>query len=316
MYHKTDRLYNKKWGVFSHYLYSLQNNPQHPASLGSAETSWKECVDKLDVKLLAKQLSDIGAGYFFITLMQGSKFFCAPNDTFNKVSGYKPGEACSLRDIPRELYEALSIYGIDLYLYYTGDGPHIDPVAGPEFGLVYPIPSDTWPPVNNIPEDFLMRWAEVLREYSLRYDKMVNGWWIDGCYSSFGYDEARLKTLADAARAGNPDSLVALNNGVTERVMPYSQSDDFTCGEMIDFVDIPDERFLNGKQWHILAPLGVDKNVYGGWCRPGTRRTGDYMREYVRKVNEHGGVITVDVLLRRDGTIDPEQLEVLSHINR
>jgi hypothetical protein len=314
MTHKTDCLFEKKWGVFTHYLYSCQNNPLQAASMGSIETTWEECVNQLDVNLLASQLASIEAGYLFITLMQGSKHLCSPNKTFNAISGCKPGEACSTRDIPNELYEVLRVYGIDLYLYYTGDGPHTDPIVGSKFGLTFPITFDVWPPIDNIPLDFLNKWADVLREYSIHYGKKVKGWWIDGCYTGFGYDEPRLKILANAARAGNPDSLVSLNMGVSECVMPYTPNNDFTCGEMNDFVDIPDARFLNGEQWHVLAPLGVDNN--GGWCRPGVKRSGEYMRDYIKKVNERGGVVTIDVLLRRDGSIDPEQLETLRKINQ
>jgi len=38
-----DRFYNRKWGVFNHYLYVLQNDPTCPNSYGK-QTDW----DKLD----------------------------------------------------------------------------------------------------------------------------------------------------------------------------------------------------------------------------------------------------------------------------
>ncbi|MHC1694798.1 MAG: hypothetical protein AB9835_05935 [Eubacteriales bacterium] len=308
--HKTDILMNKKWGVFTHYLYTCQNNPSHPASGGHVETSWNECVNNLDVKLLASQLADAGAGYFVFTLMQGTRYMCAPNAAYDEISGYKPGEACSLRDLPEELYAALSPYGIDLYLYYTGDGPHFDPIAGPRFGFVEPR--------QNVSMDFVERWSRVLAEYSTRYGSKVKGWWIDGCYTFFGYNEQLLKPLADAARAGNPDSLVSLNLGVEARVSPYTSLEDFTCGEMNDFTDIPDSRFINGEQWHTLAPLGksADDSPWNAWNRPGIKRSADYISDYVRRVNDKGGVVTVDVLLKRDGSLDAEQLEVLKAIDK
>jgi hypothetical protein len=100
-------------------------------------------------------------------------------------------------------------------------------------------------------------------------------------------------------------------------VRKYSAHDDYTCGEMNDFVDLPDGRFSDGAQWHTLAPLGVspDGSEWGAWCKPGIKRSADYMRDYVRKVNAVGGVVTIDVALYRDGHIDPEQRRLLSHLN-
>lgn len=309
MAHKTDRLYEKKWGVFTHFLEGCQNNPDRATNMGAGRTDWNLCVDGLDVKKIADQLAEVNAGYYFITLMQGSRFFCAPNEAFNRISGYRPGEACSRRDLIAELSAALEARGIDLYLYYTGDGPYMDSVAGPAFGFVEPR--------KDVSTDFLEKWAEVLREYSLRYGKKVSGWWIDGCYPFFGYDEPKLKILADAARAGNAESLVALNCGVLKRVSSYSASDDFTTGEMNDFVDIPDARFVGGEQWHTLIPLGVspDGTEWNGWCQPGVKCPADKLRDYVSRVNEKGGVVTIDVCLYRDGTIDPDQLEALKGLS-
>lgn len=60
--------------------------------------------------------------------MHGKRYMCSPNSTYDKIGELNPGEACSVRDLPMDLYKALSKYGIDLYLYYTGDGPHKDEV--------------------------------------------------------------------------------------------------------------------------------------------------------------------------------------------
>ena len=56
-----DHFASRKWGVFTHYISVLQNNPSMPQSLGR-ETTWNECTADLDVKKLAKTLHDVGAG--------------------------------------------------------------------------------------------------------------------------------------------------------------------------------------------------------------------------------------------------------------
>ena len=305
MSHKTDWFYNKKWGVFIHLLDATQNNPNRAANMGAGKTDWSEYIDSLDADLIAGQIAEANAGYLCLTVMQRSKNMLAPNETFNRITGYKTGEACAKRDFIDDMYKALNKHGIDLLLYYTGDGPLDDPQAGKAFG--YTSQND------KVPMEFVQKWADVVREYSIRYGSKVKAWWADGCYSFIGYDEPRLKIMAEALRAGNPDALVALNRGVEARVSAYSEHDDFTTGEMNDFTDLPDSRFISGAQWHTLSFLGVppDGNIYNGWCQPGVKYTGEYMRDYITKVHERGGVVTIDVCMFRDGRIDKDQMNVL-----
>ena len=54
-----DKFYSYHWGVFNHFLYVLQNNPNLPNSRGRV-TSWDELVNEFDAKALARQLNEIG----------------------------------------------------------------------------------------------------------------------------------------------------------------------------------------------------------------------------------------------------------------
>ena len=302
---------DQKWGLFTHYLYGTVNLPSSSRNMGRGETSWDECVSELDTEKLAEAVASTGARYLFFTLMQGEKYMCAPNETFDRITGYQSGEACATRDLVNDLYDSLHRRGVSLCLYYTGDGPYKDAAqAGPRMGYVEPRQDGVTP-------QFVANWSDVLREYAIRYGKKVKAWWLDGFYTYFRYTEKTLKPFYTAIKAGNADALVAFNNGVKQRVSYYTRLDDFTCGEMNDFVDVPDERFINGVQWHTLAPLGLsrDGREWGSWCRPGCKRDAAYMRDYIRRVNDCGGVVTVDVCLNRDGSLDPQQLELLQTLN-
>ncbi|MCL2814791.1 MAG: hypothetical protein FWD23_09350 [Oscillospiraceae bacterium] len=305
MAHKTDWFHDKKWGMFIHLLDGVQNNPGRAANMGKGKTDWSGYIDSLDADFIASQIAEVNAGYLCLTIMQRSKYMLAPNTTYDRITGYKPGEACAKRDFIEDIYSALNKRGIDLLLYFTGDGPLDDPQAGGSFGYVSQN--------DKVSAEFVSKWAGVVEEYSKKYGAKVRGWWADGCYAFIGYDEEKLKIMADALRAGNRDALVALNLGVEKRVSAYSVSDDFTTGEMNDFTDLPDSRFIGGAQWHTLSFLGVppDGNIYNGWCQPGTKYTGAYMRDYITKVNGRGGVVTVDVCMFRDGHIDEDQMNVL-----
>lgn len=111
--------------------------------------------------------------------------------------------------------------------------------------------------------------------------------------------------MADALRAGYPDRIIAFNPGVEDRVRAYSIHEDFTCGEQNSFFDIPISRFIDGKQWHILSFLGAN------WAQPGTVKDKRQLTDYVYRVTAVGGVVSIDVVLYRDGDLDRSQLEVL-----
>jgi len=185
---------SRRWGVFNHFLCG---NPDGPGALqdGPDLTDWNKRVELFDVERIAKDLHDIGAGYYFITLMQGRKYMCAPNATFDEIAGTKPGEACARRDLILDLSEALAKYDIDLFLYYTGDGPYRDAECGEKFGFLDPR--------KNVSMDFVQKWAAVLEEYAVRYGNRVKGWWIDGCYDFFDYDQEKLTPYYDAVKKGN-----------------------------------------------------------------------------------------------------------------
>ena len=88
----------------------------------------------------------------------------------------------------------------------------------------------------------------------------------------------------------------------------YSRHEDYTCGEQNRFFDMPAERFLNGEQWHILSYMGT------GWGHPGSQYTKRELAEYVFDVTQRGGVVSIDVLLFRDGSLDRSQVEVLKAV--
>jgi hypothetical protein len=294
----TDWFQKAGYGVFVHYLAGLQNNREQIHSLGR-ETSWAECVREFDTERFAETMAEVGAGYVIFTVMQVRREMIAPNETYDRITGYQPGEACATRDLIGDLYQSLSHRNIPLMLYFTGDGPRADPKAAPAFGWQTPV----------TPE-FVGKWTDVAREYSERYGEKVVGWWVDGCYPWIGYDDEKLALFAGALKAGNPNSIVAFNRGVDPRVMSYTPHEDYTCGEQNRFFDMPVSRWLDGEQWHLLSYMGT------GWGHPGSQYTKRELGEYVFDVNQRGGVVSIDVLLFRDGSLDRSQVEMLKAVRQ
>ncbi|MBQ7900651.1 MAG: alpha-L-fucosidase [Clostridia bacterium] len=297
---KTKWFSDKKWGVFVHYLEPLQNGENTPQNSKFQKTSWNDCVNDFDVEHFAKQVHDVGAGYVFFTLCQCTKFLCAPNSTYDAITGYKPGEACSERDLPMELADALAKYDIPLMLYFTGDGPQFDEIAGKAFETINKQKLD-------VDYSFVSKWTDVMREFAVRYGKKVRGWWIDGCFDYIGYSDDLIKLYRDAALAGNEDAIISFNNGVvrmdcsqgeiaqitagaeryldklnlvdkaardgnaaaqkafelsdTPKKYRYSRYEDYTAGEASYFGEIPENAFVDGSRWHALSFLGINTSM-------------------------------------------------------
>ena len=313
-----DRFYQRKWGVFNHLLEQIQNNPDAPHSYGKT-TDWDTLIKGIDTDKIAKTLHEMGAGYYVITVMQGSKHMIAPNATFDRIANTSPGEACSTRDLVLDLLKSLAPYDIDLFLYFTGDGPCRDHREAELFD--FPLP---WG--RPVTKDFVDKWSSVLEEYALRYGDRIKGWWIDGCYrKSLGYTDELLEKYYRACKKGNPDALVALNNGVSKGGLENGcDFEDFLCGERNDFDLIPQQRFYKNSQAHLLAPLGIseENNPFpqtsgaGGWGCFGLKRSKEYLADYVSKVHNAGGVVSIDIGLYRDGSFDQKQVEALTYLGK
>lgn len=294
----TDWFSQARWGIFVHYLWDVQNAGKRPANLGKF-TSWDDCVKEFDTEKFASQIEQTGARYVIFTMMQRTRYLIAPNATYDRLTGYKPGEACSTRDLVEDLYQSLHKRGITLMLYSTGDGPRQDPQAAQ--GLGYG---------GGTPVTFVRNWASVAAEYGQRYGDKVAGYWADGCYTHTGYNEEKWTILANGLRAGNPKRIIALNSPSMQLANSCTLNDDFTTGEVNSFGETSASRWRDGVQWHVLSYLG------GDWCSPGVRYSAEWMADYIRRASYSGGVISVDVLLFRDGSIDAAQLACLKEANR
>ena len=146
--HPTGWLRDARLGVFMHFL------PGDAKSLAK--------VDDFDVPALVRQLKDMGAAYFVVTLGQNSGFFNSPNAVYDQFLGSAAGERCSRRDLPLDLYRALQPEGIRLMLYLPCQTPNQDSRAQRAFGLPEGKKDQ---PIN---EEFARKWAKAIHEWSAR----------------------------------------------------------------------------------------------------------------------------------------------------
>ncbi|HTL16837.1 MAG TPA: alpha-L-fucosidase [Patescibacteria group bacterium] len=289
----ADWFKDAKYGVFMHFL------PPDAKGLALSE--------KFDVEALADQLHQAGAKYLVFTLGQNSGYFNAPNATYDRFTGYSPGEHCARRDLPLALSGALHSRGIKLMLYLPCQVPNEDARAQKAFRL--PEGKGDQP----LSLEFAQKWAEVIQEWSDRYRDKVAGWWFDGGYEHIHFSEAMAQIYAQAAKHGNPHAIVTFNPGV--RVIHYTQAEDYTAGELNEpFDQVPSSRWLAGSQWHALTFLGSN------WGQRNTRYSGEQWARWVRTVAAAGGVVTLDMGPNYDplagpvGSLAAEQVKQLHSI--
>jgi lysophospholipase L1-like esterase len=264
----TDWFKDAGYGVFMHFL--------------PGDAKGLALVNEFDVEALARQLETLGAKYFVITLGQNSGFFNSPNAAYDRFTGYAPGERCSTRDLPLDLYQVLKPKGIKLMLYLPCQTPNQDARAQKAFGL----PEGKRDQPINL--EFAQKWAQVIQEWSDRYGDKVAGWWFDGGYEHIKFNEAIAQVYAKAVKHGNPNAIVTFNPGV--KLVRYTQAEDYTAGELNEPFDVlPASRWVEGSQWHALTYLGSH------WSARDTRYPAEKWAQWVSTAVSKGGVVTLDM---------------------
>jgi Alpha-L-fucosidase len=296
---------NARWGVMTHYLADWQARVHN---LNMSVDEWNRLVDGFDAEGIAKQLESAGAKYYQISIGQNSGYYLSPNATYDRLVGITPSK-CARRDLVADLYEALHKRGIKLMVYLPSGAPGQDKTADAALG---------WSNGPNPNKDFQRKWEQVIREWSERWGKKVAGWWFDGCYfpnTMYRSPEPpNFMSFAAAARAGNPDAIVAFNPGVVYRMLSLTPYEDFTAGEIDKPELVTIRRAAGGKvdgtQIHMLSFLGET------WGRGAPRFTAEQIIGYTKKVLDAGGAVTWDIPVELNGTISQPFLDQLAALRK
>ena len=293
--YRADWLHKAKWGVFVHYL-AEDNLPVR---------DWNNRVSNFDVKGVARQLHLIGARYYVITLGQNSGYYCSPNITYDKYVEINPSK-CSSRDLISDLYKELEPFGIKLMVYLTAGAPSHDKTA---------VSKLEWTNGPERNDEFQNKWEDVIREWSLRWGSKVKGWWFDGCYwpnQMYGLSKPpNFKSFAESARAGNPKSIIAFNQGPIYPIPNPTEYADYTAGEVNDPRGIEcNGQLVSKTQLHVLSFLG------SSWGRGNRQFTDDEVIRTTQNILKCGGAITWDVPILNNGLIADQFAAQLLKLNQ
>jgi hypothetical protein len=299
------------WGIMCHYLAGLPGSGDDAREITAQE--WNAQVDAFRLEEFIDQIASTRARYLLFTVGQNSGHYCAPNETYDELTGIEPSN-CSRRDLIADIADALAPHDVRLMVYTTGGAPDASSAA------------DALGWVNNHQQpghrlaDFQRNWNRILTEWSERWAHRVSGWWVDGCYfaeTMYEFDdEPNWDSLRRALKAGNDDAIVAFNPGVEVPVITQGP-EDYTAGEIAgalpvggwrdgEFRTIPSK--VGDAQYHVLTFLGQM------WRRGTPRFPDDLAVGYTKFVTAHDGAITWDVPIEPSGLIPQAFVEQLQAI--
>jgi len=292
------------YGIFVHYL--VKHNDKNVTS-----EEWNRQTEGFDAEGLARQAHEAGAKWLFITMGQASGHYIAPNAAFDEITGIQPSK-CSKRDLPMALSEALKPYGIRLCLYMPSEAPNC-----PNFGWHYGKNKETGEIYKDRQAEFQLKWEKVITEWSLRYGDRVSAWWVDSCYFADAMynhpDRPNFHSFAAALRAGNPNAMLAFNDGINIPTHTITDEDDYTAGELATALPTAFDRFpicIQSKdnclpisqsplQYHLLCSLGRD---WGHLVKTDDPRFPDgLVSAYTEYILNMGGAMTWEVPVNTKG---------------
>ena len=294
-----------KFGVMTHYLQDWLSRTENK-KINAEE--WNRLVDNFNVDDLAEQVKSVGARYMFFTIGQNSGFYVSPNSTYDKIVAADTSR-CSKRDLIADLGTALHKRGLKFIVYLPSGAPNGDNKAKTAL---------EWKngPYQNI--EFQKKWEAIITEWSHRWKDKIDGWWFDGCYwpnIMYRSESApNFKSFAAAARAGNPNIIVAFNPGVFYRLMSPTPYEDYLAGEINKADSISIKRNYDGKidgvQIQVLCFLGER------WGMGSPRFTNEQIVSYTELLLNSGGAITWDVPIQSNGKIYPPFIEQLKIVGK
>ena len=320
-----------RWGIFVHYLADGASNR---TAVDLPVEEWNRRVDSFDVERFAGCVAAAGAAWVGFTLGQNSGYYCSPNPVYDGFVGRTPSRL-SRRDLLGDLSAALARRGVRTMAYLPSHAPGLDLQAVHALRCTPPWDASAWglrpesldPAARAACDDrvseFQQRWQAVVAHWSQRWGERVSAWWFDGCYHAERMyrhaDAPNFASFAAAARAGNPQALVAMNPGVVLPVRPLAGSDeDYIAGELADHLPVPlqgrwpgapEGHSVDGRQTHYFSFMGT---YWGSGASP---RLPDAMASgWTALATASGAGVTWDIPVAHDGTIAEAILRQLEAI--
>ncbi len=321
-----------KFGLMVHWL-APGPEPEH----GLRETDLNRAVDAFDVDRFMADFRRTGADWLIFTIGQDTGYYASPSEVLDRLAG--PGH-CPQRDLVLDIAKAVKKDGKRFIAYLPGS---VSTPFKKAFGW-------TEEP-GTAQEEFQKRYTPFIAEYSLRFGKLLDGWWFDAPYELPVFHKSRLhaELYLGAARAGNPNAAVAFNDGsiCCGFSTPVVAGQDYIAGETevvfngkIRYGREQDAPLLNLSThtpqpppdclWHALVPIDcmwMHGSRFGDWLNvpfaqppigPGEMEPPVYatadLATVVRDFKSAGGGVTFNVGIFQEGGLGPRTVDQLAEL--
>lgn len=188
----------------------------------------QKALESFDVPAFIKQVTQLKTiSYVMINIHNGhfGSYHNAPHPELQAVLGKKHFPD---RDLFGEVVDSLKSHNLKVLVYFSAPGFDWAGKYVPNAAT-----QDIWD--KYIKSKSMSHWDAVaeliVKFYSDKYGKKIDGWWFDRTKRVDGTltTDAEYRTMARAARSGNPDSILAFHHttGPLNRGTPYC---DYTAG--------------------------------------------------------------------------------------
>lgn len=307
--HRAEWMHQGSFGIMVHWLISPPGNTDEEKA-----EAFNRTVEGFDLEAFIQQFASTGADWLIFTIGQNTGYYCSPNAFLDRVL---PGHT-SRRDLVLEIAQRVKALGKRFIAYLPSEVYGQSKAVQQAFG---------WNPADQ--SIFQQRYQQFIREYAVKFGPLLDGWWFDGCYDWEVFPN-RLYDWQNwfaAARAGNPDAIVAFNDGAfcINKVKPVTPLEDYHAGEVHMLQDgkiklghdqdsplyMPDSRFIDGVQWHALLP--VDSTFEGG---APYHYSDEVLFQWVQECKAVGGAVTLNLPISLEGRIPEATLAQMQRLGR
>jgi len=281
-------LMNAGYGLMFHWD-NTSVPPRGPAS------SYTDAVNNFDVKAFAAMVKKTGASYVIFTPNHGNINFPAP---IKEWEAMHPG-GTTKRDLVMEMADALNAQGIKFIMYM-----HTQTASDPNYTS---FKSHT---TKMTERDFAESAIKIVTAIGNRYGNRVAGYWFDSFLDiELQYPHFPYQRFYEAAKAGNPNRLVAITNWAYPILTAWQ---DYYGGELFVPGNPPTTLPLSGGPAKGL-PFQALITLFGDWVHHqqdtpiappiySVNELGDFI-----KATEGKGSVTINTGLYQDGTIGEQQ---------
>jgi hypothetical protein len=264
------------------------------------------------------QFDAIGADWLIFTIGQNEGYYCSPNRFLDDVL---PGRT-SLRNLPVEIAQQIKSRHKRFIAYLSVEVAGQEPEVKQAFG---------WQDGDPTQCVFQLNYQRFIEDFATALDRLVDGWWFDGCYPWPVFPNSNFDFAAyiRAARAGNPEAICAFNDGAfcVGGIAPVTKLEDYHAGEAHMLVEgdiglgwwkghprpyMPTSRFVDGVQWHCLLPVD---STFCGPELPDQHYSDEVLHNLITRINEVDGAITLNLPIGEDGLIPRQTVEQMQRVS-